>query len=28
MMSAPPEPGTPIAVADHCYTCTAGMGFT
>ena len=25
---APPEPGTPIAVADHCYTCTAGSGFT
>jgi len=27
-MSAPPEPGIPIAVADHCYTCTAGAGFT
>jgi radical SAM/Cys-rich protein len=27
-MEAPPEPGTPIAVADHCYTCTAGAGFT
>jgi radical SAM/Cys-rich protein len=27
-ISAPPEPGTPIAVADHCYTCTAGSGFT
>lgn len=24
----PPKPGTPIAVADHCYTCTAGAGFT
>ncbi len=24
----PPMPGTPIAVADHCYTCTAGSGFT
>jgi radical SAM/Cys-rich protein len=23
-----PQPGTPIAVADHCYTCTAGAGFT
>lgn len=23
-----PSPGTPIAVADHCYTCTAGSGFT
>ncbi len=23
-----PEPGTPIAVADHCYACTAGSGFT
>ena len=27
-MEAPPEPGTPIAVADHCYTCAAGSGFT
>ncbi|MFC1825544.1 arsenosugar biosynthesis radical SAM (seleno)protein ArsS [Thermodesulfobacteriota bacterium] len=27
-MSGPPSPGTPIAVADHCYTCTAGAGFT
>jgi radical SAM/Cys-rich protein len=27
-MSGPPEPGTPIAVADHCFTCTAGAGFT
>ncbi len=24
----PPPPGSPIAVADHCYTCTAGAGFT
>ena len=23
-----PEPGTPIAVADHCYACTVGSGFT
>ncbi len=23
-----PDPGTPIAVADHCFTCTAGTGFT
>ncbi len=22
------EPGLPIATADHCYTCTAGSGFT
>jgi radical SAM/Cys-rich protein len=27
-MPGPPEPGTPIAVDDHCYTCTAGPGFT
>jgi radical SAM/Cys-rich protein len=27
-MQGPPEPGTPIAVADHCYTCAAGSGFT
>jgi len=27
-MPGPPEPGSPIAVADHCYTCTAGTGFT
>ncbi len=27
-MSGPPEPGSPIAVAEHCYTCTAGAGFT
>ncbi len=23
-----PEQGIPIIVADHCYTCTAGVGFT
>jgi radical SAM/Cys-rich protein len=23
-----PEPGSHIATADHCYTCTAGSGFT
>lgn len=23
-----PEPGTPIAVGDHCYACTVGSGFT
>jgi radical SAM/Cys-rich protein len=27
-MPGPPEPGTHIATADHCYTCTAGSGFT
>lgn len=27
-MSGPPEEGSPIAVGDHCYTCTAGAGFT
>jgi radical SAM/Cys-rich protein len=27
-MQAPPVPGSPIATADHCYTCTAGSGFT
>jgi radical SAM/Cys-rich protein len=27
-MAGPPEPGAPIAVSDHCYACTAGMGFT
>lgn len=27
-MEGPPEPGRPIAVGDHCYTCTAGAGFT
>ncbi len=24
----PPEPGSPIAVSDHCYACTAQAGFT
>ena len=27
-MPGPPAEGMPIAVADHCYTCTAGSGFT
>jgi len=27
-MTGPPEPGRPIAVGQHCYTCTAGAGFT
>lgn len=27
-MEGPPVPGSPIAVGDHCYTCTAGAGFT
>jgi radical SAM/Cys-rich protein len=27
-MSGPPEPGTRIIISDHCYTCTAGTGFT
>lgn len=27
-MAGPPQPGSPIAVSDHCYTCTAGAGFT
>lgn len=27
-MTGRPEPGNPIATADHCYTCTAGAGFT
>jgi len=27
-MPGPPEPGTQIAVGDHCYACTAGTGFT
>jgi radical SAM/Cys-rich protein len=27
-MPGSPRPGQPIAVADHCYTCTAGAGFT
>ncbi len=27
-MARAPEPGSPIAVSDHCYACTAGPGFT
>jgi radical SAM/Cys-rich protein len=27
-LKAPLPPGTPIAVSDHCYACTAGSGFT
>ena len=27
-LEGPPAPGTPIAVGDHCYACTAGSGFT
>jgi len=27
-MDGPPKPGTPIAISDHCYACTAGSGFT
>jgi len=27
-MTGSPAPGMPIAVADHCYTCTSGVGFT
>ena len=27
-MPGPPEPGLTIITADHCYTCTAGSGFT
>ena len=27
-LNAPPPPGSPIAVSDHCYACTAGSGFT
>jgi radical SAM/Cys-rich protein len=27
-MKGPPQPGSPIVTADHCYTCTAGSGFT
>ncbi len=27
-MPGSPKAGNPIAVADHCYTCTAGTGFT
>ena len=27
-MNGHPEPESPIATEDHCYTCTAGAGFT
>jgi len=27
-MHGPPKPGSPVVVSDHCYTCTAGAGFT
>jgi radical SAM/Cys-rich protein len=27
-MKGPPQPGSQIVTADHCYTCTAGFGFT
>jgi len=27
-MMTPPNPGSLISTADHCYTCTAGSGFT
>jgi radical SAM/Cys-rich protein len=27
-MNGPPKPGNQIVTADHCYTCTAGSGFT
>jgi radical SAM/Cys-rich protein len=27
-LKGPPKPGSLIATADHCYTCTAGSGFT
>ena len=27
-MKGPPQPGSQIITADHCYTCTAGAGFT
>ena len=27
-MAGPPEPGLPIVTAEHCYSCTAGAGFT
>jgi len=27
-LDGPPQPRTPVAVADHCFTCTAGSGFT
>ncbi len=27
-LDGPPPQGSPIVTADHCYTCTAGAGFT
>jgi radical SAM/Cys-rich protein len=27
-MPGPPQPGTSIITANHCYTCAAGLGFT
>lgn len=27
-MPGPPEPGAAIPISEHCYTCTAGSGFT
>lgn len=27
-LEGPPEPGSAIATAEHCFTCTAGPGFT
>jgi radical SAM/Cys-rich protein len=27
-VAGPPQVGSPISVADHCYACTAGTGFT
>jgi len=27
-LDGPPMLGDPIAVSDHCYSCTAGAGFT
>ncbi|MDH5510127.1 MAG: arsenosugar biosynthesis radical SAM protein ArsS [Nitrospinota bacterium] len=27
-MNRPPQPGSPIAVGDHCFACAAGSGFT
>lgn len=27
-MPGPPEPGAPIALGEHCFSCTAGSGFT
>ena len=27
-MAGPPREGAPIVTGDHCYTCTAGSGFT